>query len=872
MAVNFSKYIANSADPIIAENRLEHLLKDVGFVKYINEMSDPVAEGFVDLISLSSFLYRFICRNPQAVTEIGKHFDKKYLKSLKFSSIEDLRRFKYEQLLRISWMDLSNKFNYREILSSLSFLAEFILKQTILLSFQSDQLKIIETNLSTFALGKLGAGELNFSSDVDLIFVCSNPSDVNMDASNYQKILQDGIRKISNQLEKRSAEGFLYRVDLRLRPWGKSGPLVMTIDETENYYEASSKVWERFAWLRARAIAGSSKLSNELINRLHPFIYRSSLSTDDIDRFFEIKNEMYMVRRRKGYWNVKLGEGGIRDLEFFIQTLQLVNAHSNPELQTPGTLNILSGLNRADLISEIELKEISQSYLFLRRLENRLQMVDEQQTHELPDEYQKRLVIARSLGLKGDSDSDVLEKFEIELFANCSIAKNNFESLLPKQKYLTKKVNEINHFFKKSWHEEMARNSIERWFQICEQENWGNVPDKISLLIMIFGASWYFTRLTFICSKEVIELIDSNDPSELNKNSFVKTLQAALDYKDMESCVNELRILKNLCMLKILLAYFKKELELEKVEVALTDLAESTLLLLVKILQTDPIHSNFPVSVLGMGRMAGYEMTFGSDLDLIFLYESEDPELYSIIGRTIRMLLRMIAQATSTWKLYEVDMRLRPHGRSGSLVTSYKSFIEYHSGEKEIWERQMMTRCRPIMIMSNNIDAIMNKVNESVFQTYDAEILREQILSMRIRVQKELGSPKNKYEIKRGKGGIMDIDFISHYFQLLHGKNNKVLRSGSTRHAIRELSNINIINSSVADGLINAYNYLKRVEMCLRLFDLKSVDSFSANEKENVSLARAMGYGDNTMEFCEEYVSITSYVRNNFIDLIGPIS
>ena len=200
-----------------------------------------------------------------------------------------------------------------------------------------------------------------------------------MIATEYQKILQDSIRKISYQLEQRSADGFLYRVDLNLRPWGRSGPLVMTVDETENYYEASSQAWERIAWLRARPISGSSALSDDLINRLQPFIYRRSLSTDDIERFLQIKNEMQIVRQRKGSWNVKLGEGGIRDLEFFIQILQLVNAYSNKKLQTTGTLNVLSELNRADLISDIDSKDILHSYLFLRRLENRLQMVDEQQ-------------------------------------------------------------------------------------------------------------------------------------------------------------------------------------------------------------------------------------------------------------------------------------------------------------------------------------------------------------------------------------------------------------------------------------------------------------------------------------------------------------
>jgi glutamate-ammonia-ligase adenylyltransferase len=872
MAINFSKYIANSADPGIAENRIERILKDEECSKILNDLPQPVVESFVDIISLSSFLYRFMCRNPTSIGEIGKQFDESYLRTLKIDNIDDLRRIKYEQLIRITWMDLSNKFDYRIILWSLSYLAEFILNQTILLSLKEEQLKIINSNLSVFALGKLGAAELNFSSDIDLVFVCSNLSDIKMIATEYQKILQDSIRKISYQLEQRSADGFLYRVDLNLRPWGRSGPLVMTVDETENYYEASSQAWERIAWLRARPISGSSALSDDLINRLQPFIYRRSLSTDDIERFLQIKNEMQIVRQRKGSWNVKLGEGGIRDLEFFIQILQLVNAYSNKKLQTTGTLNVLSELNRADLISDIDSKDILHSYLFLRRLENRLQMVDEQQTHNLPDNYQQRLIIARSLGEKGDSDNKVIDKFENELVSNRSIAKNNFESLLPEKKNLISKIDAINNSYKVSWHEEMARNSNERWYKICEQEGWGSVPDKTSLLIKIFGASWYFTRLAFNYGQVVVSLIDSKIPPELNKSSFIKSMHVALEFNDMETCVNELKIIKNICMLKILLAYLDEKLEIEKVEVALTELAEATFLVLIKILQKEPKYVDFPVSVLGMGRMAGYEMTFGSDLDLIFLYESVSPELNSNIGRTIRMLLRLIAHPSSSGMLYEVDMRLRPHGSSGSLVTSYESFLEYHNSDREIWERQMMTRCRPIIIMSENVNEVLNEVNSSIYQIYHTEYLREHILSMRRRVQYELGSPKNKYEIKRGKGGLMDIDFISHYFQLLHGKNNTTLQTGSTRAVIRELGNSNIINSAVAAELIGGYNYLKRIEMCLRLFDLKSIDAFPTVESENIPLARAMGHGDNTKTFCEEYISTTRSIRNNFVNLIGSIN
>ena len=205
----------------------------------------------------------------------------------------------------------------------------------------------------------------------------------------------------------------------------------MTIDDAENYYEASSDSWERFAWLRARPIAGAETVGLELLQRMRPFIYMRSLSTDDLDRFLDIKHEMSLARKRHGHWNVKVGEGGIRDIEFFVQTLQIVNAASHKELQTTNTINIMAGLETAGLITEDEEQEIYHSYLYLRRLENRLQMIDEQQTHELPDDHSQRLIIARSLAVDNTSDKEVLNYFENELYEHQTLARTFFDRILP---------------------------------------------------------------------------------------------------------------------------------------------------------------------------------------------------------------------------------------------------------------------------------------------------------------------------------------------------------------------------------------------------------------------------------------------------------
>ena len=254
---------------------------------------------------------------------------------------------------------------------------------------------------------------MNYSSDVDLIFASSNYDEIgDLNSHELQRALSNGLRQFTRLLEQTTHSGFLYRVDLKLRPWGKSGPLFLSVDETENYYQASTEAWERLTWLRARCVAGNETLGQELLTRLRPFVFIRSMSAEDMERFVTIKGEMARVRARSGQWHVKLGRGGIRDIEFFVQILQLVSAARHAELRTTNTLAVLESLRKLNFIGPEEEQEIRAAYLFLRRLENRLQMADEKQVHALPDDAGGRITIARSLDMQGHSDEEILASFE----------------------------------------------------------------------------------------------------------------------------------------------------------------------------------------------------------------------------------------------------------------------------------------------------------------------------------------------------------------------------------------------------------------------------------------------------------------------------
>lgn len=426
----------------------------------------------------------------------------------------------------------------------------------------------------------------------------------------------------------------------------------------------------------------------------------------------------------------------------------------------------------------------------------------------------------------------------------------------------------LERLVKRAWHEDTARNSIERWHKLCGKQGISNEED-LGLLVSIFGASWYFTRLMFSTGCDAIGLIRDDNALTFDKVKLVGILAGSLEPDEIEQRVDRLRVLKNTCMLQMLSVYLKGRINLQKLEYLLTVLAEATLHTLIQSLAILPQHASFPAAVMGMGRMAGYEMTFGSDLDLIFLHDSEDQEVYARLGKSIRLLLRTIALPAAAGTLYDVDMRLRPHGNSGPLVTSYRTFEEYHAGNRDIWERQMMTRCRIVYGAHDKVEGVLESVNRNIYSTYETGMLKREIMNMRMKVQKQLGNPAGKYEIKRGYGGIMDIDFITHYLQLAHGNSHSGLRSQATRTILEQAAVSGLLDEAISRNLLEQYDYLKRLEMCLRLFDLKSVDTFTSVEDDNVPLARAMGHGDDAGGFIDEYRSVTKKVRDYFLEILG---
>jgi len=425
-----------------------------------------------------------------------------------------------------------------------------------------------------------------------------------------------------------------------------------------------------------------------------------------------------------------------------------------------------------------------------------------------------------------------------------------------------------------AWNRVSAAASMERWLAVCAKEGWGTFPEKIHLLAMVFGASWYFTRLIFFRGLEAAKYFDQPFPDVYTVESLMAKLCQAGRKNGLEENFDALRSSKNEAMLQILIAHLAGKLDLAGTEKALTCLAEATLKCALEIIVRE---SGFPgedAAVLAMGRMAGREMNFGSDLDLIFLYSGNSQVDATAMVRQVQMLLRQIALPTPCGILYDIDMRLRPHGTSGTLITPAPYFVEYHRQDRPIWERQMMTRCRPVIDERGLARQSLEAVIPAIYGDHDVDCLRTEILQMRRRVEDELGNPGGKYEIKRGRGGIMDIDFLAHFLQLAHGSRQPELRTPGTREALDLCRMAGLLNERQYADLYGAYNHLKRIEMCLRLVDLKNISAFSRNPEDLYALARGMGFRDKNpdraaCDFLDDYEQTVRRVREHFTAVVG---
>ncbi len=836
-------------------------------------------------------------RNLSHILQIA--FDEKQI-------AEKTSHFRCREMIRIAFRDLTGYADLSETMSDLSALADACIDGVF--SKLYDQFSARygipknqsgkDQNVVVVGLGKLGANELNFSSDVDLMFAfpedgCTSGKHETVTNLEFFSLLSRAFLKI---FAGSSSAGIIFRVDLRLRPFGENGPLIMNFNFLEEYYEAQGREWERYALIKARVVAGDKTAGHHLLKRLNPFIYRRYLDYNAFESLREMKQSIDLEIQRKGFkGNIKLGPGGIREIEFFGQAFQLIRGGVLPLLQEPSIVRVLNILVEEKYISPSTCDELTAAYLFLRHTEHRLQEFDDRQTHSLPKEEAKLFLLSLSLGF---SDTD---QFSHQLNAHMKNVHDHFTQILSsadKEQSVSEGNKELSGIWKNlfepkdgegillsagfqkpsdilkqiiSLQEDTATRSLSRegrrkldqliprvieitgkskqpdlsFFRIVEliktieqRTNYLSLlienPSALKQLVSLSIASPWIIK--FLTQHPVLldELLDTRilySPPDRNQlTSEIEKRLSSIPLDDLELQIEQLCIFKQINTLRVAAADISANYPLMRVSDHLSDIAE---LILTQVLNLSYHHIGqkygYPsfspdrkngkqgFAVIAYGKLGGIELGYGSDLDMVFLHGAapgktrggksqsiDNSQFYTRLGQRI---IHILTTHTRAGKLYEIDMRLRPSGTSGPLVSHIDSFQEYLKDKAWTWEHQAIVRARFICgdpAISTLFEVIRK---ETLMKKRDLSELKSEIRTMREKIRKAHGvSEPGKFHLKQGRGGIIDIEFIVQYLILANAhQHSELVKWSDNVRQLEALAQAGILEQKASLLLKQAY-------------------------------------------------------------------
>ncbi|HET7754316.1 MAG TPA: bifunctional [glutamate--ammonia ligase]-adenylyl-L-tyrosine phosphorylase/[glutamate--ammonia-ligase] adenylyltransferase, partial [Anaeromyxobacteraceae bacterium] len=793
------------------------------------------------------------------------------------------------------------------------------------------------------AMGKLGARELNFSSDIDLLYVygtdgtTDGPSPLTHFAY-YAKLAEHVTEAIARPTE----DGFVFRVDLNLRPDGHSGPIVNSVRAAELYYQSFGRGWERSALVRARPAAGDLATGDELLRLLEPFIWRRSLDLGVITEMQAMKARIDARAGAEGRDDLKLGRGGIREAEFFVNALQLLHGGKQPELRERGFLPALDRLLFAGVVPARDRDALLDAWLFLRRAEHRVQMVDGRQTHRMPPVGDRRL-LARAMGFPAEQAFDeALTRHRAlvsSLFSNLlgastgQIALDPELALLAESQVETARRTELARSrgfadperavaaldalarrrtpFNPSGDPAaavtllaevlatpdpdqalthladfaMALHAPESYFHLLAEHR-----RAARLLLSLFGTSDFLSK-RFIRHPELLDMLLREDTVVRIKTpeTFRRELEERLSLIEgdgvddrLERSLGELRRFKNEEVLRIAIHDIAGGLPLASVADQLSSLAEASLDQALALAEEEARARSrmppTPLCVIALGKLGGRELGYHSDLDLVFLYRSagEASGAHADIARLAQRLMSFLQMPLREGVLYKIDTRLRPSGNQGALVTSAEGFARYHMGGEgsphvtsQLWERQALLRARHV----GGDAALFAEIEERVLSPVvyappaDRAALATEVRRMRERIESEVGREAARGKNpKSGRGGLVDVEFAAQFLQLAHGWAHPAIRTPSTPAALERLHEAGILREAQHAALARGYEFLRRLELRLRIVHDYTIDHLPQAPRPLAQLARRLGYGgDNpAARLMAEYGRVTEDVRAAF--------
>lgn len=736
------------------------------------------------------------------------------------------------------------------------------------------------SGLVVLGMGKYGAFELNYSSDIDIVIFYDFeklPLAADLYPSDFFVKLTKSLARI---MQDRTEDGYVFRTDLRLRPDPGGTAVAVSLPAAAVYYESRGQNWERAAFIKARPVAGDIELGTKFLKELAPFIWRKNLDFAAIEDVHSMKRQIHVVGGHGeiavGGHNIKLGRGGIREIEFFVQTQQLIAGGRDEDLRGAQTLVMLDMLAGKGWIENQTARELKHAYKFLRRLEHRLQMIEDAQTHSIPATDEG---LAHIACFNGEGS---VENFSAALVAQLSCVQSHYANLFETAPPLAEESGNLVFTgadddpgtletlaelgFKqtkgmsatiRSWHTgrfAATRNprSRERLTALMPQllrclgrtsdpdvafarfhDFLVGLPAGVQLFSLIYSNPWLLDLLADICgtapqlalylskNSNVLDAVIAPDFFETLAEPLVlrEEVEAQLaGIEDYETALDKIRIWAREQRFKLGTRILMGSADAEEAGPAYAHLASEIIQGLKPIAEREVMkrHGCLPSSrsaVLAMGKLGSEEMSAESDLDLIVIYDQQDPNVYSdgdkpVMGaqyfaKTSQRLINALTAPTGEGRLYEVDMRLRPSGNAGPIATRLESFVAYQQSQAWTWEHMALTRARVVCAPPDFQAKIEAAIKMILTQKREGTKLSADVRHMRDRIATEFPS-RNRWDLKYIRGGLIDIEFIAQYLQLRHAHQNPEILCRHTRSTLQEAGRCGAITSVESDDLVNA--------------------------------------------------------------------
>ena len=772
-----------------------------------------------------------------------------------------LRRFRRRSMLRIAARDLEGA-PLEEVVAEITAVAERCLVEACRLAAPSD--------LAVIGLGKLGGAELNYASDVDVIFVHDGSG------SGRQREAERGAASVIRLLAEPTAEGIALRVDATLRPGGRSGALSRSLDATLDYYATEAATWEKQALIKARPVGGKVELGRAFVIAIEPFVYPDELDPEAIGdvRRSKVRLEEYVRALGRDRTEVKRGRGGIRDVEFAVQLLQIVHGRRDERLREPNTLRALAALAEGGYVAEADARSLAEAYRFLRRLEHRLQIVRDLQTHELPESPHARSVLGRSLGLEGAA------ALEAEFGRRTSLVRDLHERLFyrPLLEAFARGVAPRPGLEREATEELLTGLGFRRPSAAYEVLNGlvspatrlgkvlGHVfPVMVPALALAVEPDAALVRLERVGTAIGVDphIADAlaADPSAARRlahvvavSSFATDLLAA-EPRRVDALVDRATPIDvQGALVAVIARYASGELEPKELGRELTQVADRVVAEAV-----DAAAPDLPFAAIGLGKLGAGELNVASDLDLVFAYEGEGAGTAARAARTAERVMNAIRDAG-----WEPDADLRPEGRSGPIAKSFAGYLEYWERYAELWEFQSLTRARHVAGDEALGARFCSFAADFAYPEYLPVERVAAIRRMRERVERERVRPPEaaRFHFKLGYGSLADVQFAVELSLMRFGGAHPEVRARGTLEAIERLAEGRFIEDGVARALGEAFVFLSDVKNALEVDRRVHAEAIPPAPEEQAALARRLGYEEYPRaSFLEDYRRITRRAR-----------